>query len=61
MTGPDGATYRFDIDPNHRERLLKGLDDIGLTLVHEGEITAFEKKHLRVPEMSAPLDVKYHH
>ena len=32
VTGPDGATYRFDIDANHKERLLKGLDDIGLVM-----------------------------
>ena len=45
VTGPDGATYRFEIDPNHKERLLKGLDDIGLVMQHIGEIEAFEKKH----------------
>lgn len=28
VTGPDGVTYRFDLDPNHKERLLKGLDDV---------------------------------
>jgi hypothetical protein len=49
------------VDPFRRECLLKGLDDIGLTLVHEAEISAFEKKHLRVPAMSTPLDVKFHH
>ena len=32
VTGPDGTAYRFDIDPNHRERLLKGLDDIALVM-----------------------------
>ena len=45
VTGPDGATYRFDIDPNHRERLLKGLDDIGLVMQNINEIEAFEKRH----------------
>ena len=43
VTGPDGATYRFDIDPNHKERLLKGLDDIGLVMQNIKEIEAFEK------------------
>ena len=33
----------FEIDPNRKHRLLHGLDDIGLTLQHEPEITAFEK------------------
>lgn len=45
VTGPDNAKYQFDIDPNHKERLLKGLDDIGLVMQNIGEIEAFEKKH----------------
>ena len=45
VTGPDGATYRFEIDPNHKERLLKGLDDIGLVMQNIKEIEAFEKRH----------------
>ena len=45
MTGPDGATYRFDIDATHKERLLKGLDDIGLVMQNIKEIEAFEQKH----------------
>ena len=45
VTGPDGATYHFDIDANHKERLLKGLDDIGLVMQNIKEIEAFEKKH----------------
>ena len=45
VTGPDGTTYRFDIDSTHKERLLKGLDDIGLVMQNIGEIEAFEKKH----------------
>lgn len=31
----------FDIDAYTRCRLLEGLDDVGLTLQHEGEITAY--------------------
>ena len=33
----------FDIDPFVKHCLLNGLDDIGLTLQHEDEITKFEK------------------
>ena len=33
----------FDIDPFRRESLLKGLDDIGLTLQVEHKIEAFER------------------
>jgi 3-isopropylmalate/(R)-2-methylmalate dehydratase small subunit len=32
----------FDIDDYTRWRLMEGLDDVGLTLRHESEITAFE-------------------
>ncbi len=32
----------FEIDDYTRWRLLEGLDDIGLTLRHEAEVTAFE-------------------
>jgi 3-isopropylmalate/(R)-2-methylmalate dehydratase small subunit len=35
-------TVRFEIDDYTRWRLLEGLDDIGLTLRNEGDITAFE-------------------
>ncbi|HEY3062173.1 MAG TPA: 3-isopropylmalate dehydratase small subunit [Chloroflexota bacterium] len=34
----------FDIDPSVKHRLLHGLDDIGLTLQHGAEISAFEEK-----------------
>jgi 3-isopropylmalate/(R)-2-methylmalate dehydratase small subunit len=40
----DTVTARFDIDDYTRWRLLEGLDDIGLTLRHETDITAFEAK-----------------
>ncbi|UFU01996.1 3-isopropylmalate dehydratase small subunit [Ruania suaedae] len=33
---------RFDVDEYTRWRLMEGLDDIGLTLGHEEDITAFE-------------------
>jgi 3-isopropylmalate/(R)-2-methylmalate dehydratase small subunit len=32
----------FEVDDYTRWRLLEGLDDISLTLRHEGDITAFE-------------------
>lgn len=32
----------FDLDPFRRHCLLEGLDDIGLTMQHEDEISAFE-------------------
>lgn len=39
----DGFEARFEVDPFRRNSLLKGLDDIGLTLELEDEIAAFEK------------------
>ena len=45
VTGPDDSIYRFDIDPNHKERLLKGLDDIGLVMQNIDEIEAFEQRY----------------
>ena len=41
---PDGATYRFDIDPFRKDCLYRGLDQIGLSLQHEAAITAYEQK-----------------
>ncbi|MBM3947884.1 MAG: 3-isopropylmalate dehydratase small subunit [SAR202 cluster bacterium] len=34
----------FDLDEFRRQSLLHGLDDIGLTLMQEADITAFEKR-----------------
>lgn len=38
------ALAEFDIDPFVKYRLLNGLDDIGLTLQNEPDITAFEAR-----------------
>jgi 3-isopropylmalate/(R)-2-methylmalate dehydratase small subunit len=40
--GPDAIEDSFDIDDYTRWRLLEGLDDISLTLAHEGDIAAYE-------------------
>jgi 3-isopropylmalate/(R)-2-methylmalate dehydratase small subunit len=34
----------FEIDEEVKHRLVRGLDDIGLTLQREGEIAAFEAR-----------------
>ena len=41
----DGLEFSFELDEFYRNKLLKGLDDIGLTLLHEDKILEFEKKH----------------
>jgi len=40
-----GFRAKFPVDEFVRQCLLNGLDDIGLTLQHEAEITAFEARH----------------
>lgn len=44
IKAPDGTEYRFDIEPMFKERLLKGLDDVGLVLERLPEIEAYEAK-----------------
>ncbi len=45
VTAPGGESFKFDIDPFAKHSLLNGLDEIGLTLEHAGEIKTFEVKH----------------
>ncbi len=40
-----GFSAKFQIDDFTRHCLLEGLDDIGLTLQHEGDISQYESKH----------------
>ena len=40
-----GLSATFQIDDFTRHCLLEGLDDIGLTLQHQSEISAYEAKH----------------
>ncbi len=42
ITGPDGGTLRFEIDPHRKHCLLNGLDDIGLTLEKAPAIDDYE-------------------
>ncbi|MDQ0396355.1 3-isopropylmalate dehydratase small subunit [Labrys monachus] len=42
--GPDGGTVKFDIDPARKNKLLKGLDDIGETMERTPHIASFERK-----------------
>lgn len=41
---PSGEEIRFEIDPFRKYLLLNGLDDIGQTLLHEGEIARYEAR-----------------
>ena len=45
VRGPDGQTYRFEIDAFRKKCLVEGLDDIGMTLQHENRIAQFEQNY----------------
>ena len=38
-------SFHFDIEPSVKERLIHGLDDVGLTLKEEKTIQTFETRH----------------
>ena len=44
ISGPDGGTVKFEIDPFRKQCLLEGLDDIGLTQKKAAKIETFEDK-----------------
>jgi len=41
---PGGEEHAFEVDPFRRDCLLRGVDDIGLTLEHADEIRAYEER-----------------
>ena len=45
VTGPDGASYSFEIDPFDKYRMLNGLDDYGVTREYDDQFEAFEAQH----------------
>ncbi len=45
VRGEEERAFKFEITSDVKERLLSGLDTIGLTLSHEGKIASFEEKH----------------
>ena len=55
---PAGDAIGFEVDAFRRDCLLKGLDDIGITLQSEGAIRAFETGHReRFPWVFKTLEV----
>lgn len=48
---PEEISFHFEIDPAVKGRLIKGLDDIGITLGYSDAIDSFEKHH--DPQMPA--------
>jgi 3-isopropylmalate/(R)-2-methylmalate dehydratase small subunit len=53
-----GLTYKFEIAPSRKEVLLKGLDDIGTSLLHASAIDTYEKAHAATATMYETVDVK---
>lgn len=46
VTAQDGQSWTFEVDGYRKESLLKGLDEIGQTLLHADQIRAFEARRL---------------
>ncbi len=44
VTAPDGAVHRFEVDPFRKQALLRGQDEIALTLSYETAVVAFEAR-----------------
>jgi 3-isopropylmalate/(R)-2-methylmalate dehydratase small subunit len=59
ITDDSGLRFAFQIDPFRRECLLKGLDDIGLTLRLENRIAAYEKEHRPAAVMHQSVDAGF--
>lgn len=43
IKGPDGGEIRFDIDPDRKQRLLDGIDDIAESMQKSNAISSYEK------------------
>ena len=43
-SGPDGKTDSFEIDPFRKDMLLKGADEVKITLGYEADIKRFEDR-----------------
>ena len=57
VTGPDGERYPFAIDKSVRQRLLAGLDDVGVTQQFQQRIDDFERAYFdEMPWIGKPGD-----
>jgi 3-isopropylmalate/(R)-2-methylmalate dehydratase small subunit len=48
VIGPDGSEHGFEIDPFRKDCLLRGVDDIQLTLDHAADIDQYERRRRQV-------------
>jgi 3-isopropylmalate/(R)-2-methylmalate dehydratase small subunit len=51
VTDERGGEFHFDVDPFRRECMLKGLDDIGLTLQYEDQILRYEAERRSIAKL----------
>ena len=58
ITGEDGWSATFEIDPFKKQSLLEGLDDIAHSLQHESNIDEYEKKHSEHMKWATPKQVQ---
>jgi 3-isopropylmalate/(R)-2-methylmalate dehydratase small subunit len=49
LTAPDGTAHRFDVDPFRKQALLRGQDEIALTMEYAEAIATHESR--RAAEM----------
>jgi 3-isopropylmalate/(R)-2-methylmalate dehydratase small subunit len=56
VTDTHGLKLTFEVDPFRRECLLKGWDDIDLSLLHAKSIDDYEKAHPQQVVMHEPVD-----
>ncbi len=56
ISGEEGLSIAFDIDPFRRDCLLKGLDEIGQSLLFQDGIAEYEKAHAPSAVMYEPVN-----
>nr|MCS5651135.1 3-isopropylmalate dehydratase small subunit [Candidatus Neomarinimicrobiota bacterium] len=45
LSDPSGRKIKFELEEFRKDALLKGLDEIGITLSNSAEIKSFESSH----------------
>ncbi len=59
VTDSSGLHYSFQIGDFRKHILIEGLDEIGITLKHNGEIAEYERVHCPDAKMYSPVNAKY--
>ncbi|HUY12961.1 MAG TPA: 3-isopropylmalate dehydratase small subunit [Terriglobia bacterium] len=59
VSDASGLEFSFTVDPFRRDCLLKGLDDIGLSLRFEDQIAAYERQRHPSAAMYVPVETTH--